>query len=195
MKKNDTRNTILDAAIDLFWARSYHGVNMNELSRAAGVNKATVYQHFSSKQDLAIAGIKRAGEATNAYIYDTSFSQSNDARERLELIYNSVFEMHSAIHSKEAVCRGCPFVNLGVELSTSVEEIRQAIAQVIAGFEKYYQRIIEADNEGKRHPIDAKSGAATLMTIMNGCLVASKIENRPQAILEGKQRAVDFLQG
>ncbi len=170
-------------------------MNMNELSRAAGVNKATVYQHFSSKQELAVAGIKRAGETTNAYIYDTSFSQASDGRESLGLIYDAVFEMHSAIHAKESVCRGCPFVNLGVELSTSVEEIRQAIAQVFAGFEKYYQQIIETNNEGKRHPIDAKAGVATLMTIMNGCLVASKIENRPQAILEGKRRAMEFLQG
>ncbi|HBN31146.1 MAG TPA: TetR/AcrR family transcriptional regulator, partial [Rhodobacteraceae bacterium] len=42
MKREDTRNHILDTALDLFWQQSYHGVNMNALSRAAGLNKATV---------------------------------------------------------------------------------------------------------------------------------------------------------
>jgi len=43
MKKENTKNYILDTAIDLFWRKSYRAINMNELSRAAEVYKATVY--------------------------------------------------------------------------------------------------------------------------------------------------------
>jgi TetR/AcrR family transcriptional repressor of nem operon len=62
MSTQDTKLQIVNAAIDLFWKTSYHATNMNDLSRAAGVNKATVYQHFGSKEELAVAAVARAAD-------------------------------------------------------------------------------------------------------------------------------------
>ncbi len=57
MTKTDTKTQIVDTAFDLFWAASYHGTNMNDLSRSAEVNKATVYQHVRLKYHRAVAVI------------------------------------------------------------------------------------------------------------------------------------------
>ena len=43
---------VLDAATALFMAQGYGAVSMDAIARAAGVSKATLYAHFSSKDQL-----------------------------------------------------------------------------------------------------------------------------------------------
>jgi TetR/AcrR family transcriptional regulator, mexJK operon transcriptional repressor len=43
---------VLDAATALFMAHGYGAVSMDAIARAAGVSKATLYAHFSSKDQL-----------------------------------------------------------------------------------------------------------------------------------------------
>ena len=46
------RKTILKAAIDEFRKLGFYGASMDEISKKADVSKATVYNHFKSKEDL-----------------------------------------------------------------------------------------------------------------------------------------------
>src|SRR5215471_385601 len=46
------RRQVLDAAEELFMAQGYGAVSMDAVARAAGVSKATLYAHFSSKDRL-----------------------------------------------------------------------------------------------------------------------------------------------
>lgn len=46
------RQAMLDAATELFTAQGYGAVSMDAVARAAGVSKATLYAHFSSKDRL-----------------------------------------------------------------------------------------------------------------------------------------------
>jgi len=46
------RQLVLDAAASLFMAHGYGAVSMDAIARAAGVSKATLYAHFSSKDQL-----------------------------------------------------------------------------------------------------------------------------------------------
>ena len=43
---------MLEAAASLFMAHGYGAVSMDAIARAAGVSKATLYAHFSSKDRL-----------------------------------------------------------------------------------------------------------------------------------------------
>ena len=49
------RERILDTAYDLFSHRGIHDVGVDELVERAGVAKATLYKHFSSKDELVLA--------------------------------------------------------------------------------------------------------------------------------------------
>ena len=46
------RHAMLEAAASLFMAQGYGAVSMDAVARAAGVSKATLYAHFSSKEQL-----------------------------------------------------------------------------------------------------------------------------------------------
>lgn len=48
----ERRAGILDAAIVCFGNRGYHGASIDLIAQAAGVSKALIYEHFSSKREL-----------------------------------------------------------------------------------------------------------------------------------------------
>lgn len=54
-KKSKTRQAILDAAIRLFADKGYEQTSMDELARAAGIGKATIYGYFSTKNEIFLA--------------------------------------------------------------------------------------------------------------------------------------------
>ena len=49
---NDTKERILDAALELFSKNGYAGTNIRELSASLGLVKSGVYKHFDSKEAI-----------------------------------------------------------------------------------------------------------------------------------------------
>lgn len=197
MEENPTALGIVDTAIDLFWKSSYHATNMNALSRAAGVNKATVYQHFASKEEIAIASVKRAADRTIDYVFEGAFEAFEAPLDRLDNIYQRIYQSHKALFDEDDLARGCPFVNIGVELSTASAPVRKAVQQAFARFEAYYVRIVDdlRASGALIHDTTSQELARDLQANMNATLVASKIEKRPEAILDGGKRAARYLTG
>jgi AcrR family transcriptional regulator len=54
-KKRDTRHRILMAGLDAFTARGFDNCTIDEIARAAGVGKGTVYNYFRTKEDLVVS--------------------------------------------------------------------------------------------------------------------------------------------
>lgn len=54
------RELLLEAAADLFAARGYHAVGIDDIGAAAGISGPGVYRHFASKQALLEALCDRA---------------------------------------------------------------------------------------------------------------------------------------
>lgn len=55
----DRRTAIVDAAARLFVEHGFEGASMQTIARAAGVGKATLYQHFVGKSELFVACLDR----------------------------------------------------------------------------------------------------------------------------------------
>ena len=57
-KKEQTRQLIFDAARRLFEAKGFDGVSVAEVARAADVSEVTVFNYFSTKEDLFYGGMQ-----------------------------------------------------------------------------------------------------------------------------------------
>ncbi len=60
--KADRRQRYLDAAAELFAARGYAGVSIEELGAAAGVSGPALYRHFRGKEDVLAELLVSASE-------------------------------------------------------------------------------------------------------------------------------------
>ncbi len=54
-KKTKTRKAILEAAVRLFAEKGFEQTSLEELARAAGIGKATIYGYFSTKNEIFLA--------------------------------------------------------------------------------------------------------------------------------------------
>ncbi len=50
-----TREEILEAAAQIFNQKGYHGTSMQDIALAVNLQKASLYHHISSKQELLLA--------------------------------------------------------------------------------------------------------------------------------------------
>lgn len=55
-----TRNDILDAAAQVFRKKGYHGASMSSIANAVKLQKASLYHHVASKQEILLALLERA---------------------------------------------------------------------------------------------------------------------------------------
>ena len=51
----DTKQRILDVALDLFTEQGYDGTSLRQIAEQLGVTKAALYYHFESKEDILMA--------------------------------------------------------------------------------------------------------------------------------------------
>jgi AcrR family transcriptional regulator len=52
LSADERRAAILESALGVFSARGYHTASIDDIAREAGVSKALIYEHFSSKLEL-----------------------------------------------------------------------------------------------------------------------------------------------
>jgi AcrR family transcriptional regulator len=65
MRSVDAKERILDAAEREFAAHGFHGASLRSVTRAAGVNVASIHYHFGSKEALLRATLERIVRPVN----------------------------------------------------------------------------------------------------------------------------------
>lgn len=90
------RGAILAAATQLFLARGYAGTSMSALAQACGLQKASLYHHFPSKEALFSACVTDAYDAATAALArvrdDPALSHEDRVRRALAEIYRVVVD-------------------------------------------------------------------------------------------------------
>src|SRR5690606_1345229 len=87
-KGEQTRQRIVARAAPVFNTHGYSGTSMAELTRATGLEKGGIYNHFASKEALAIAAFDYAVQVV-AERFATALAGKEGAIERLRAIIDS----------------------------------------------------------------------------------------------------------
>jgi AcrR family transcriptional regulator len=84
-KRRQTQAKLLDAALDAFAERGFHGTSVEEICERAGFSRGAFYSNYSSKTELFIALYHRAAESTldtlNAHTTPESHAPGRDISE------------------------------------------------------------------------------------------------------------------
>jgi len=82
-------DSLTDVALRVFAERGYDGASMDDVARAAGITKASIYHHVSGKEALLERGLGRALDALFA-ILDEPAARDGRAIDRLRHIVGRV---------------------------------------------------------------------------------------------------------
>ncbi|HTJ28382.1 MAG TPA: TetR/AcrR family transcriptional regulator [Candidatus Limnocylindria bacterium] len=84
-------DSLTDVALRVFAERGYDGASMDDVARAAGITKASIYHHVSGKEALLARGLGRALDALYA-VLDEPAAREGTALARLRHIVARVAE-------------------------------------------------------------------------------------------------------
>lgn len=107
MVKKNTKEKLIETALDLIWKNSYSTVSVDDICTSAGVLKGSFYHYFPSKKDLAHAALQNC-RAEFRRIYDEIFSPLTPALERFEKLADFKIEMQEKLYKKHGYVLGCP---------------------------------------------------------------------------------------
>ena len=176
--ERDSRRRLLDAARDLIWRASYAGVSVDDLCKAAEVNKGTFYHFFKSKAELATASFEDFWEQVKRPLYDRLFSPQVPALKRLEQYVQMAVDGQTAMHKECGQVLGCPYTAVGSEVATQDESLRLLSHEMFARTIRYLESAVrDAQRDGTIAEGDAAVLAADLHAFLIGVLLQAKIAN------------------
>lgn len=120
----NTRERLLMAAVDLFYAHGIHAVGLDRILSEVGVTKTTFYNHFESKDEL-VAEAMRWRDQWERTLWEKMVGEmgGDDPKRRL-LAYFDVLD----IWFNDERFRGCQFINAAAEFP-SVHEPAHIVAR------------------------------------------------------------------
>ncbi|MGV9453161.1 TetR/AcrR family transcriptional regulator [Streptomyces sp. NPDC003635] len=115
------RARLLGTAVRIFYAEGIHSVGVDRIIEEAQVTRATLYRHFSGKEDLVLAYLEQADQAIRAQLLA--------AQEGLETPADKVRAVGRAIAEgiRSEGFRGCAFLNAVAEYPDATHPIHQAV--------------------------------------------------------------------
>ena len=91
VKQSKVKNRIIETASSLFYKNGYNSTGINEIIAEAGIAKATLYNHFKSKEDICLAYLRFKDVS---FIKDIdAFSSSKPAGEKQVLAIFDFLEL------------------------------------------------------------------------------------------------------
>lgn len=190
----DTRQRLLDAARELIHANSYSTVGVQQICDRAGVRKGSFYHFFSSKRDLALASLDQSHAVAQANILNTSFADDLPPLERINRFFDSLYRLHRDIKESTGFVPGCPFGNIGSEMSTQDEALRSKVDHILSSCEQpFVSTLQEAVARGDLPDIDIKASALSLFAYAEGIMLYAKTRNDPELIRDLGKRALNLL--
>jgi AcrR family transcriptional regulator len=110
--RRDARERILASAEELFSRRGVRGVGIDELIAHAGVAKATLYAHFPSKDDLAVAFLERREQRwTFAFVEAEARRRGTTPEQQLLAVFDAFDEWF-----RREDFEACSFIKLLLEM-------------------------------------------------------------------------------
>ena len=107
--KVPTRERILDAATELFYAQGLRAVSAEKIIAQVGITKVTFYRHFPTKADLIVAYLERRARWERDAI-----AQARQAAGDEPAVFRIIAQAIGA-ESCSPGFRGCPFINAAAE--------------------------------------------------------------------------------
>ena len=173
------RQRILDTAYELFSRRGIRGVGIDEVIERAAVAKATLYRHFSSKDELVIAFLERREEVWTRGRIEAGARNKGSTPEECLLAIFDVFD--EWFH--EDGFDGCSFINVLLETGDLDHPIGRASAAYLGNIRSVVGNL--AREAGLREP---EAFAHSWHILMKGSIVAAA-EGDSQAAKRAKAMA------
>ena len=166
------RERIDQTVYELFSRNGIRAVGVDTISARSGVAKMTLYRHYPSKDDLALAFLRRREELwTRSWLQQEVERRARTPAERLLAVFD-VFDKWF----RRSDFEGCSFIKVLLEHDEQGHPVRKAAETHIETIRAFLRQL--AADAGVR---DADAFARQLQMVMMGSIVAAHAGDRDAA--------------
>jgi TetR/AcrR family transcriptional repressor of nem operon len=167
-----TREQILFEAACLFNVKGYSGVALRDMMHATGLGKGGIYNHFESKEKLAVDAFDYAVSLIQAR-FDQALAGVSGARERLRA-YLAFFEDYSR---NPPIPGGCPIMNTAIEHDDGNPELRRRSREAMERWRQFIVRTVRRGikNLEMRPDIDPEQAGTVFIATIEGAVMLAKL--------------------
>jgi AcrR family transcriptional regulator len=179
MKSSAVRDQIMDTASRLFYDQGYNNTGINQIIEEAGIAKASLYQHFKSKEDLLVEYLELAG----IRMYDrllTASEKQTGPKEKISAIFDEL-----ALMTQRKGYNGCRFLNIISEIPTGNERVKEQVKAQKEGIREFLKEIVK--------PLGKGSLGDELYLLFEGVLISSKVHGEAWPVVVAKTMAEKMM--
>lgn len=181
-----TRERLLEAARTLIWPSSYSCVSVEDICRAAGVNKGSFYHFFPSKLELALTAME---EHFTEYVQSDMtriFASNVPFDEQIDMFADSIMAQKRESLAKYGRVCGCPLAALGSEMIGQEQEtiVRRAEDMFARARAYIVAAIRSAVDSGTIDAADPETKAMEVHDFITGLMMVARVHNS----LDGLER-------
>jgi AcrR family transcriptional regulator len=172
-QRRSAREQILATAYDLFTQRGIRAVGVDEVIARSGVAKATLYKHFRSKNDLALAFLERREQRwTRDFIEAGSARRTDDPEGQLLAIFDMLDEWYRRTDS----FKECSFMSVLLEMGKD-HPVGQACVRHLANL-----RTMVAGRATAAGLVEPEEFALSFHILMEGSIISASEGDRRAAL-------------
>jgi AcrR family transcriptional regulator len=161
---NETHQTIMNTAQQLFATKGYNGTSMNDIVTESGVSKGAIYNHFESKERLFMTLLEIQTEVGLEQI-TALFSDDDNTIDKLRKIFQATFG--SSVACTRNVCM------MQTEFMVTASRIEVLGPDLQRRYHMIHQFVVDIIEEGKKlgeikQDIDSESLVTLVFATLDG---------------------------
>ena len=168
--QRNLKENLVEGASRVLFEEGYHAASVNQIVAAAGVPKGSFYNHFESKEDLALEVVRRYAEG---YRIDTLVVAEGSPIARLR----SFFEATAERTVERGVEKGCLLGNFSTELAGHSDAIGEFVADALEQWGGAVATVLEQaqEQEELRRDLDPSTLGPYLVDAYEGAVAHAKV--------------------
>jgi TetR/AcrR family transcriptional repressor of nem operon len=167
---SNTRDKIVQAAMELFWLKGYNSTSIADLLSRTQLNSGSLYHVFPSKQDVLIGVLEAYRDGIDEMLLEPAWGAVEDPVEKIFALLNTYRTM-----IVESDCTyGCPIGSLALELHEPDPQVRALLAENFENWTLAIERCL--DKAGPRLPSNTgkRALAQFVLTAMEGGVMQAR---------------------
>ncbi len=156
----------------LFRMQGYAGTSIDDIAKACGLTKGSLYHHFSGKEELALAALDQVHQHYREHIFALILDR-DPAGARELAAFNAAIEEFFTQHP-----HGCLLANLSMEAGSAAQPFSGRIAAFFNDWLACYLKVFGASYP----PAAARARAEDAMAIVQGCVLMNRIRHNLQPL-------------
>ncbi|UKB80597.1 TetR/AcrR family transcriptional regulator [Chryseobacterium sp. MEBOG07] len=186
MKKEKVRDRMIRVASDLFYKQGFNSTGINQIIAEADIAIGSLYNHFSSKNDLLQAYLIK--EELNWFEgFESSTSKISEPREKLLALidYRKKLQQTSQF-------AGCHFIKIVSEIGEGNPSVSSFARQHKEKQKDIIKTLIE-EYGAEKELVDADLLADTIFLLIEGAVVTSTINRQNESFDQVKKMVQGLL--